>query len=137
MADAIVGTGMTGALYFDGGAGADTMTGGSGINRYEYGSTSDSTPSSTDVITNFNVSLDVMDFTGISSHISKVGALGSTATSIGSHSIGWQVSAGNTFLYMNTSNRNESLASTNMKIELQGSIALTSTNVDARLTGGR
>jgi hypothetical protein len=126
--DTIDGAGMTGMLYFDGGTGADTMTGGGGANVYEYGGAVDSTGSAMDIITNFNVAVDLIDLTGISSPFGTVQALDPTATKIAAGWIGWQRTGGNTFVYANTSNRTETLASANMKIELQGTIALASAN---------
>jgi hypothetical protein len=127
--DTIGGTLMTGKLFFEGGAGADTMTGGSGVNVYEYGTTSDSTPTAMDIITNFNVKLDTIDLTGIGGHFGTPAALGATATTIGASSIGWQVSGGNTFVYVNSGTGSEALSAANMKIELQGTLALTGTNI--------
>ena len=127
--DTLNGTGMSGPLFFDGGAGADVMTGGSGANRYEYGATSDSTASAMDIITNFNVALDTIDLTGIGTHLSKTGALGAAATSIGARSVGWQNTGGNTVIYVNTSAKTEVLGKANMAIEMQGSIALASGNI--------
>jgi Peptidase M10 serralysin C terminal len=128
-ADTINGAGMTGTLYFDAGTGADRMTGGSGHNVYEYGAASDSTASAMDIISNFNTATDRIDLTGLSSRFSSVAALSTTATTLAAGAIGWQVSGGNTFVYANTSGRTESLGSTNMKIELQGAIALTAANI--------
>ena len=127
--DKIVGTNMTGALYFEGGAGADTMTGGSGTNIYEYGAVADSAVSAMDIITNFKVAVDKLDLTGISSKFTSVVALSSTATSIAAGTLDWVVSGGNTFVYANNSTKSEALTSANMKIELQGSLALTSANI--------
>ena len=97
------GTGMTGTLYFDSGAGADTMTGGSGANVYEYGSAAGSSSSAMDIITNFNVAVDLIDLTGLGTSFSTAAALAGTDTSIGAGSIGWQTSGGDTFVYANTS----------------------------------
>ena len=126
--DTINGTGMTGALYFDAGAGADVMTGGSGSNVFEYGAVSHSTRSAMDIITNFNVSMDLIDVTGLGTAFNAAAALSSTAHSIAAHSIGWQTSGGDTFVYVNTGNRNEALTSANLKIELFGTVALTSSD---------
>jgi hypothetical protein len=128
-ADTINGTGMTGTLYFDGGAGADTMSGGSGQNVYEYGAASDSTVSAMDIITNFHVAVDKIDLTGLTSHFATAGVLASNATRIAADSIGWEVTGGNTYIFANTSSRAESLASASMKIELRGNIALTAANI--------
>ena len=57
-ADTINGAGMTGRLSIVGGAGADKMTGGSGVNVYLYGAASDSTAAAADTISNFAVARD-------------------------------------------------------------------------------
>lgn len=126
-ADVINATGMTGAVYFDGGAGADVMTGGTGANRYEYGATTDSTPKLMDIITNFNVATDMIDLTGIGSRLKLAGAL--SGTGIGAHSVGWQSNGTDTFVYVNTSAKTESLTATNMKIDLTGIIPLGGSNI--------
>jgi hypothetical protein len=126
--DRIDATGMTGTDYFDSGAGADTMTGGSGTNVFEYGGAFDSTASAMDIITNFNVALDLIDLTAVGVSFGSVASLASGATSIAAGAIGWQTSAGNTFVYVDTDNRPEALNAANMQIELQGTIALTAAN---------
>ncbi len=125
--DTINGKGMTGKLYIDGGAGADTMTGGSGGNDYLYSAVSDSTRSAMDIITNFVTATDLIDLTGLGIALNYVGK--DTSTSLAAHSIGWQVSGGNTYLYVNTSSVSEKLTATDMKIELAGKIALTSSDI--------
>ena len=128
--DTISGTGMTGNLWFDGGAGADTMTGGGGVNDYLYGAAADSTPSVMDIITNFKAAVDVIDLTGIgSTKLAFAGQLASTATTLSAASIGWQSSGGNTFVYVNTGIKSLSLNSASMKIELQGAVTLADGNL--------
>ena len=126
--DKINAAGTSGKLWIDGGAGADTMTGGSGVNTYVYGATSDSTASAMDIITNFATNKDHIDLTGIGS-----AALTFTGydlgTQLAAHSIGYQFSGLNTFLYVNTSGASEALGATNMKIELNGWIPLSAANV--------
>ena len=100
--DTIDGTGMTGALVFDGGAGGDTMTGGGGANIYEYGATQESGGSAIDLINNFNVAVDLIDLTGLGDLIVNAGALGPAATTIAGTSVGWVTRGGNTFVYANT-----------------------------------
>ncbi|GAC1356434.1 MAG: hypothetical protein NVSMB42_15210 [Herpetosiphon sp.] len=124
-ADRIDGTGMTGSLWINGGVGADVMTGGSGANDYIYTSTADSTASAMDVITNFHSGTDAIDLTGLGMSLGVVGKL---KTSIAAHSVGWQSSNGNTFVYANVSNSAEGLSTSNMKVELQGSISLAPNN---------
>lgn len=125
--DRIDATGMSGKLWLAGGAGADTMTGGSGANDYLYGAASDSTASVMDVITNFHAATDTIDLTGLSSALSYAGKIG--ASKVAAHSVAWQASGGNTFVYVNTSGGSESLTAANMKIELQGSVSLSSGNI--------
>jgi hypothetical protein len=126
--DTIVATGMTGTIYFASGAGADIMTGGGGVNVYEYGGAADSTPSAMDIITNFNVAVDLIDLTGLASPFTAVGALASNATTIAAGTIGWQTIKTNTFVYANTNDRPEALGAANMKIELTGRVTLTAAN---------
>ena len=126
--DTLNGAGMTGRLCLVGGAGADTMTGGSGINDYLYGAAGDSTVSAMDIITNFNAAADMIDLTGIGTTKLTYGGPFS-GSKLAGHSIGYQVSGGNTYIYVNTSGSSEALSATNMKIELIGSITLTSANI--------
>ena len=125
-ADSLNATGLTGKVWFDGGAGADTMTGGSGVNDYEYGAMSDSTATAMDIITNFRVGIDIVDLTGTGTKFSSFAALTPSATTIAAGTAGWQVSGGNTFIYANSTLKSEALTAANMKIELVGNIALTS-----------
>jgi hypothetical protein len=126
--DTLDGTGMTSKLWFVGGAGADTMTGGSGGNDYLYGAVGDSTASAMDIITNFHAVTDFIDLTGIGT--TKLTYVGNFSGSrLAAHSIGYQVSGGSTQLYVNTTFGSEGLTAINMKISLVGSIALTSTNI--------
>jgi hypothetical protein len=126
--DAVNATGMTGPLWIEGGQGADTMTGGSGVNDYVYSATADSTPTAMDIITNFHAGLDLLDFTGLGTTFGPVVALAANATSLAAHSIGWQTSGGNTFVYANTGGNSQTLGTSAMKIELQGAVPLTSGN---------
>jgi len=125
--DTLNGSGMTGALLFAGGAGADTMTGGSGANHYLYGATSDSTASAMDVITNFHVGTDAIDLTGLGITLSYGGKVGGKGK-LAAHAIDWTSGRGSTVVYVNTSANSESLSAANMKIDLNGNIALTSAN---------
>ena len=80
-----------------------------------------------DIITNFHASLDRIDLTGLGLKLSYDGKLRST--SIAADSVGWQTSHGNTYVYVNTTGSSESLTAANMKIDLVGSISLTSGNI--------
>jgi hypothetical protein len=126
--DTIAATGMTGTVCFASGTGADTMTGGGGVNVYAYGGAADSTPSAMDIITNFNVAVDLIDLTGLATSFTSVGSLASTATTIAAGTIGWQTIKTNTFVYANTNTRPEALSAANMKIELNGRVTLTAAN---------
>lgn len=126
--DTLNGTGMTGRLWFGGGAGADVMTGGSGPNIYLYGATSDSTARAMDVITNFNTSKDAIDLTGIGSmHLNFVGLL--FGNKLATDAVGYQISGFNTYVYVNTFGSAENLSATNMKIDLRGWQILGSSNI--------
>ncbi|HEX2944008.1 MAG TPA: NF038122 family metalloprotease [Rhodopila sp.] len=124
--DTLNGTGITGNLWLDGGAGADKLTGGNGANDYLYTATADSTSASMDLITNFHTGTDKIDLTGLGQTLKYAGKLKYSKLAAGS--IGWQTSGGNTYVYVNTSGGTESLSSTNMKIELAGSLSLNSGN---------
>ena len=101
--DAINATGMTGNVWFVGGAGADTMTGGSGQNTYLYSTVSDSQQGAgADTITNFQAT-DSINFSGLSGITGVQGLLTSTSTNIAAHSIAWVQSGGKTLVYANTS----------------------------------
>lgn len=126
-ADTIDASGMTGNVWFVGGAGADTMTGGSGANDYLYAAISDSTPTAMDVITNFNATMDKIDLTGLGTTLSYAGKLGKHGK-LGAHSIAWQVNHGNTYIYVDASSGSQSLGSASMEIELRGGISLTASN---------
>jgi Ca2+-binding RTX toxin-like protein len=126
-ADQLNATGMTSKLWIVGGAGADTMTGGSGVNDYLYGARSDSTGTAADVITNFHTAADVIDLTGLGIALQYGGRI--TTSSLAAESVAWQVSGGNTFVYVNTGTGAESLSGADMRIQLRGGISLTSSNI--------
>lgn len=128
-ADTINGSGMTGPLWFDGGTGGDVMAGGSGPNHYLYGPPGDSRGSATDLITNFHPALDLLDFSGIGSALNDIGTI--SGTTVSAHSVGWQASGGNTFVYVNTGSLSANLSAASMAVELKGSVALTSNNIIA------
>lgn len=125
--DRIDGTGMTGKLWFAGGAGADTMTGGTGVNTYMYGSAGDSMASAMDIVTNFRAGRDLIDLSGLGVPLQYAGSISNS--NLGARSVGWQTSGGNTFVYVNTSAANEKLTATNMKIELLGAVSLSSNSI--------
>jgi hypothetical protein len=125
--DRLNGTGYAGKLWIDGGAGADTLTGGSGVNDYLYTAASDSTAMAMDVITNFHGGSDLIDLTGLGITLRVAGTIGKNKP-LAAESIGWQSSSGNTYIYVNTSAGSESISGTNMKIDLAGSVSLSSSN---------
>ena len=85
-----------------------------------------STATAPDIITNFHAA-DLIDLTGLGVALQYAGKL--TGTTLSAASVGWQVSQGNTLVYVNTSSAVETLSATNMKIELQGSVSLTAGNI--------
>jgi hypothetical protein len=127
--DTVNATGLTGKIWLAGGAGADIMTGGSGANAYEYSATSDSTVSAMDIITNFHSAIDVIDLTGLGTILRTPVGLSSSSTTLAADTIGAQQTGGNTYIYVNTSGQTEALSATDMKIELQGNIGLTTSNI--------
>lgn len=130
-ADTINASGMTGNVWMVGGASADTMTGGNGANDYLYATTSDSTPSAMDVITNFNAGMDKIDLTGLGMSLSYAGAIkthGKEAHTLAAHSIGWMQSGGNTYVFVNASSGGQSVGATSMEIDLRGGTSLSAGN---------
>ncbi len=125
--DHISGAGMASSLWFVGGSGGDTLTGGSGVNHYLYGAAGDSGSSAMDDITNFHVATDVIDLTRLGIALTYVGQI--TATQLSAHTVGWQVSGGNTFIYADTGGSSQKLTNASMKIELTGSVTLTSSDI--------
>ena len=115
--DVISGAGMTAGLTFVGGAGADTMTGGSGVNTYAYAAASESTASAMDIITNFNAAHDVIDLTAMLALSTYAGRSASPAAG----AVSWQQSGGNTLVYANT-------GAATMEIELLGTVGLSAAN---------
>ena len=77
-----------------------------------------------DVITSFNLASDAIDLTWTGSALTYVGQLGSATTQLAAHTVGWLVSRGNTFVYGDTGSSKQSLSNASMKIELQGTPAL-------------
>lgn len=125
--DRINGAGMTAALWIIGGQGADTMTGGSGPNSYLYAAASESTAIAMDVITNFNAAKDTIDLRAMGVALGYAGKV--QGSNLAAHSVGWQASGGNTFIYVNASGSAERLTATDMKIELAGQVSLNSGNI--------
>ena len=130
--DTLVGTGMSAALSFVGGAGADAMTGGSGVNGYFYGAAGDSSSAAMDIISNFAPAADFIDLTGIYGPVGTLSGgyvAGTTLASlVPAKSVMSRVSGGNTFIYVNGSASERTLSNADMKIELQGIVALTGVN---------
>lgn len=117
--DTLNGSGMTGKLWFDGGAGADIMIGGSGPNTFLYNAASDSAWAGMDSLYNFAANRDFIDLTGIgATHLNFVGSL--SISTLAANSIGYQTSGGNTYVFVNTSSSSEALSATNMLIGISG-----------------
>jgi hypothetical protein len=120
---------MTSALYFNSGTGNDVEGGGAGTDEYEFSlNPGEASGSVWDIVVNFRVAADRLDLTWVGCRFSGASALDPSATTIAANSIGWQDSGGNTYVYANTTGRTEALGATDMKIELQGNIPLTSGN---------
>ena len=126
--DTVNAAGMTGPVWITAGAGQDTLTGGSGVDTYLFGATAESTPTLPDIITNFNVSLDKIDLTGIGLTSLTFRSSKLTGNTVASNSIAWQQSGGNTFVYVNNTGSNETTSTANMKIQLNGSLTLTASD---------
>jgi hypothetical protein len=129
--DTISAAGMTSPIWIVGGAGADKMTGGSGPNTYLYGATTESHPGAGafDIITNFNVTLDKLDFTGIGGPALTFQSGQISGNTVAADTIGWKQSGGNTTVYVNTTSKAEALGSANMLVQLNGNLALTGGNI--------
>jgi hypothetical protein len=127
-ADTISASGMTGPVWIAGGAGADTLTGGSGPNTYLYGAAAESTPAMFDTITNFHVALDRIDLSGIGLKALHFQASQFTGSALSPDTIAWQVSGANTFVYVNTSSAGEPPGHADMEIVLNGKLTLTESN---------
>ena len=129
--DTLNGSSMTGREWFIGSGGADTMTGGSGSDTYMYSAVSDSTSASMDIIANFSAAADRIDLSGLRTVLQVAGSIssnGKNGNTLAAQSVGWQTSGGNTFVYVNTSGARENIGATDMKIELQGSVSLSSSD---------
>jgi Ca2+-binding RTX toxin-like protein len=126
--DTLNGAGMTGKLWFVGGSGADIMTAGSGADTFMYNAATESNSTALDVIFSFNASADKIDLCGLGVPFQVAGTIpsngrGSSGNTLAAHSVGWQTSGGNTFVYVNTSGGKESISATDMKIELAGGVS--------------
>jgi hypothetical protein len=117
-------TGVTAQADFFVGTGADTFIGGSGVNDYIFGAVTDS---SADIIKNFVAARDLLDFTGLGTKLTYDGAI--SGTSLAKDSVGFQVSGGNTYVYVNTTASVETLTKPSLRAELLGVIGLSSTNI--------
>jgi Peptidase M10 serralysin C terminal len=126
--ETINAAGMTGPVWIAAGAGQDSLTGGSGADTYLFGATAESTPALPDIITNFNVSLDKIDLTGIGSTPLTFRSSKLTGSTVASNSIAWQQSGGNTFVYVNNTGSNETTTTANMTIQLNGTLTLTASD---------
>ena len=131
-------TGMTAPVWLVGGVGANTMTGGSGVNTYLYGSTGESPPgthgqdNNFDTITNFDTGStnDVIDVSGISG-ITKIQGLISGNTPIAPNSVAWIQNGTDTDVYANASGSAEAQGSADMEIALSN---FTATNLNGNTT---
>ena len=117
--DIIIGNGGNDTIT--GGLGADTLTGGSGKVTFVYNSSSDTTPSSHDTITDFNASRDKIDFTNIAGINANDGIAtfegkltGSGNLTLNAHSVAYIEVNGNTEVLVNTTNTAETVTSSNV-----------------------
>jgi hypothetical protein len=119
--DNLSASGMTANVWFVGGAGADTMTGSSGVNRYLYAGPAESPGGSNggnaDIITNFHASIDIIDTTAISG-INTIQGLISGNTKVNAHSIAWIANGSETDVLFNSGTGQESNGSTDMEMRL-------------------
>ena len=136
--DTINATGMTAPVWFIGGAGSDTMTGGSGTNTYLYAAVSESgtpnevghnTASGTDTITNFTDGRDLISLAAMSGITKVEGSIGTSSTNINGDSVAWVVDTNNdtVTVYANTSSSLQSLTSNSgdvLQIDLTNDTAL-------------
>jgi hypothetical protein len=125
--DTLNASGMTGPVWFVGGAGGDTMTGGSGANAYLYLASNESAPGVGlfDVSTNFDVATDIIDLRGIGGPALSFQAAQLSGSTVAKDTIAWKESGGNTFVYVNTSSNSEVVGGTDMMLQLNGNRALT------------
>ena len=107
--DAIDATGMTANVWFVGGSGSDTMTGGNGVNTYVFASVSESeTPNEaffggpTDTITNFDTAEDLIDLAPMNTVTTIQGLLTHSSTNVNADSVAWIVSGSEVIVYANT-----------------------------------
>jgi Ca2+-binding RTX toxin-like protein len=117
--DIIIGNGGNDTIT--GGLGADALTGGSGKVTFAYNTSSDSTPSSHDTITDFNASRDKIDFTNIAGINAQSGIAtfegkltGSGNLTLNAHSVGYIEVNGNTEVIVNTANTAETVTTANV-----------------------
>jgi hypothetical protein len=117
--DIIIGNGGNDTIT--GGLGADKLTGGSGMVKFVYNSSSDSTPSSHDTITDFNASRDIIDFTNIACINAHNGIAtfegkltGSGNLTLNAHSVAYLQVNGTTEVLVNTTNTAETVTSANV-----------------------
>ncbi len=147
-ADSLVGTSGNDIINGNGGndtitgdLGADRLTGGSGRVTFVYNSSSDSTPSSHDTITDFNARRDKIDFTNIAGIDAQGGIAtfegkltGSGNLTLNAHSVAYMEVNGNTEVLVNTTNTAEivtgsDVSAANMEIVLTGThLGLTAAN---------
>jgi len=119
--DTINAGGITAPVWFVGGTGADTMTGGSGGNTYLYAAVTESGQGlAADTITNFKAVSDKFDFSDITGFTAVQGQLGTAKTQVAAHSIAWFVSGTNTLVYGNDTANAVSPNRAHMEIILNG-----------------
>jgi Ca2+-binding RTX toxin-like protein len=98
LANEIIGNGGNNIL--NGLGGADILTGGQGSDQFVFTALAHSTPSASDLITDFVTGLDIIDFSTIDANTSKGGnqafAFGGQNANVVANSVTWVESGGNT-----------------------------------------
>jgi hypothetical protein len=125
-AETIDASGLTGPAWLLRAGSGDTFIAGTGADTFLFAAAAESPPAAMDVIGNFG-SADVLYFSGLGASLSNAGSLVAGGT-LAAGSVAWQQSGGNTFVYVNTSGTAEAVGSTDMAIELKGTVALGGAN---------
>ena len=100
LANEIIGN--SGNNILNGLGGADTLTGGQGSDKFVFTALAHSTPSASDIITDFVTGSDIIDFSTIDANTSKGGnqafAFGGQNANVVANSVTWVESSGNTIV---------------------------------------
>jgi Ca2+-binding RTX toxin-like protein len=115
-------TGGAGNDTLIGGKGADSLTGGAGADVFVFREASDSLRGARDVLTDFTVGEDSLDFTQMNTggNFHALQTVTSAPATIGAHSLVAFVSGGNTVLYANDTGAAQTTSHASMEILLKG-----------------